>query len=173
MRMQSLFSLPRRRGGDGVPPAQLQRGAIIVEFALVAPLLLLLIMAIMDLSTMMWVNLSMQHAVREAGRYALTMRNDGYTSAGARQMQVVQVIKENSMGMYDKLKPRIKVTLNGSPYSYDGSDASGFGTGMFGVSGDLVVMQLDCTWTLMTPLMRPFFHGGEYKFSVATVFNNE
>lgn len=171
MKIKPLFGWLHR--GRGAQSARRQRGAAMVEFALVAPLLFLLIMAIMDLSMLLWVNLTMQHAVREAGRYALTMRNDGYTSAGARQMQVVQVIKENSMGMYDQLKPHIKITLNGTPHDYGGADASGFSSDMFGSSGDMAVMQLDCTWRLMTPLMRPFFSGGEYKFSVATVFNNE
>lgn len=148
-----------------------QRGATMVEFALVSPLLFLLMMATIDLSAMMWANLSMQHAVREGARYALTGRTDGYASAGDRYLQVIQAIKSNSMGVYNMVNPRIEVKLNGATTSYGNS--SSYGSNMFGSSGDLVVLKFDCTWRLMTPLMRPFFTGGSYKFSVATTFNNE
>jgi hypothetical protein len=147
-----------------------QRGVALLEFALVAPLLFLLLMAVMDLSMMMWVNLSMQHAVREGGRYALTGRSDMDTT-GSRTGQVLKRIRQGSMGFYDRLKPALTITINGVPSSYNfGSTGSGT---MFGKSGELVLLRLDCTWPLLTPMMRPFFNGNEYKFSVATSFRNE
>lgn len=170
MRIKPKSVAARRTRGQQTKQ-QRQRGATLVEFALVSPLLFLLMMATIDLSALMWADLSMQHAVREGARYALTGRTDGYASAGDRYLQVIQAIKDNSMGVYDKVNPRIEVKLNGTDSSYGSSSA--YDSGMFGGAGDLVVLKFDCTWPLMTPLMRPFFSGGTYKFSVATTFNNE
>ena len=54
---------PRRRG---------ERGTSTIEFALVAPVLFLLLCIAMDTGVMLWVNLTMQYAVREGARYAVT-----------------------------------------------------------------------------------------------------
>jgi len=66
---------------------------------------------------------------------------------------------------YTLVNPVISVTVNGTPVAY--------GANMFGGPGDLVVLQLNCTWSLLTPLIAPFFNGGAYTFSVAATMRNE
>lgn len=151
--------------------ARRQHGATLVEFALVAPFLMLMITAVIDLSTLLWVDLTMQHAVREGARYALTGRSDGYARAGDRARQVIEAVKLNSFGVFDRVKPVIQVTVNGSLATY--RDTTAYRPDMFGNSGDLVLLQFDCSWPLMTPLMRPFFSAGTYTFKAATTFRNE
>jgi len=48
------------------------KGQAIVEFALAALIFFSLLFAIIDLCIMLYVNLTMQHAVREGARYAIT-----------------------------------------------------------------------------------------------------
>jgi len=36
-----------------------------------------------------------------------------------------------------------------------------------------VVLRLDCTWKLATPIVAAFFPNGEYKFTVAATMQNE
>ena len=50
------------------PPAQ--RGQAIVEFALVAPILIILIMGVFDLGLAFFTNITLQNAAREGARYA-------------------------------------------------------------------------------------------------------
>ena len=49
-----------------------QRGVATIEFALLAPVLFLLLCIAMDLGVALWVNLTMQYAVREGARYSVT-----------------------------------------------------------------------------------------------------
>lgn len=143
-----------------------QRGASAVEFAIVAPLVFFLLFAIIDLCVLFWVNLTMQHAVREGARYAVTGLGDLAPQGNAqRHLAVIEKIKENSMGLYDRVSPRI----NGIGYG----NADQYSAGMFGASGQVFVLRLDGTWPLMTPVVQPFFEDGKYRFSVAATMRNE
>ena len=150
-----------------------QRGATTVEFALIAPILLLLLCVALDLGIALWVNLTMQYAVREGARYAVTGQDnlDPDTSDQQRYLAVIQEIKTSSMGLYNMVAPSYTVTVNGTAQSY--STQTSYSTGMFGNPGDIIVLQLNCTWSLLTPLIAPFFNGGAYTFSVAATMRNE
>jgi len=144
-----------------------QRGASAVEFAIVAPLLFFLLMAIVDLCVLFWVNLTMQHAVREGARYAVTGLADLDQNAQNQQryLAVIQKIKDSSMGLFDRVKPEI----NGIDYG----DPTHYNAGMFGTSGQIFVLKIDCQWPVFTPLLQPFFQNGIYHFSVAATMRNE
>ncbi|WP_194721724.1 TadE/TadG family type IV pilus assembly protein [Noviherbaspirillum malthae] len=143
-----------------------QRGASAVEFAIVAPIVFFLLFAIVDLCVLFWVNLTMQHAVREGARYAVTGLSDLAPQGSAqRHLAVIEKIKENSMGLYDRISPRINGIGYGNPDQY--------GAGMFGASGQVFVLRLEGTWPLMTPVVQPFFEDGKYRFSVAATMRNE
>lgn len=149
------------------------KGQSTIEFALAAILLLVLLFAIIDLAAMFYVNLTMQHAVREGARYAITGRSD----LGAdRRSALIAKIKGQSMGLYDKnihnpRDPSISVIRpSGVTFSnYSGTPV----TGDPGQAGETIVVSLTYTWPLMTPLMKPFFPGGAYTFTVKTTMRNE
>lgn len=126
---------------------------MLVEFAIIAPVFVLLIIAVIELSMMYFANLTMQHAVREGARYSIT----GHTTA-----EVIQKIKDSSMGMYAKVNPVI--TVNGN---------TTVGPTLFGAAGDIAVISLDCSWTLTTPMMKVFFKDGKAHFVVAATMRNE
>jgi Flp pilus assembly protein TadG len=150
-----------------------QRGVSTVEFALIAPVLFLVMCAAFDLGLTMWVNMTMQYAVREGARYAVTGQDnlDPNTSDQQRYLAIIQEIKNSSMGLYNMVNPSYTVTINGTAQSY--SNQSSYSTGMFGNPGDIIVLQLNCTWPLLTPLIQPFFTNGTYSFSVAATMRNE
>ena len=77
-----------------------QSGATILEFALVAIIVLSLLFAIVDLSLMLFANLAMQHAVRSGARYAVTGRED--IDPGGRRLAVIKKIEDSSIGLCKK-----------------------------------------------------------------------
>ncbi|MEN3295398.1 MAG: hypothetical protein V7642_4651 [Burkholderiales bacterium] len=158
MTMQAIMRKPARRE---------ERGASAVEFAIVAPLLFFLLIAIVEICALFWVNLTMQYAVREGARYAVTGRSDldPNPTNDRRYRAVIEAIRENSMGLFDRVQPRINNINYGDPNAYNDD--------MFGKAGEIFVLRIDCNWPVMTPILRPFFAGGNYQFSVATTMRNE
>lgn len=150
-----------------------QKGQTLVEFALVLPVLFLLIFGIVDLGVMFYVNLTMQYAVYQGTRYAVTGRSDLGTD---RKSALITKIKNSSNGLYDKnmhvpKDPEIfvitpsKVTFN----NYTGTPI----TGNPGRPDDIIVVSLTYTWPLLTPMFKPFFLGGNYTFTVKSTMKNE
>lgn len=155
----------RQRRQAGAP--RLQRGATIVEFAIIAPVFILLMIGVIELSMVYFANLTMQHAVREGARYAVTGQNnlDPNTANQQRYQAVLQKIKDSSMGMYDKVAPTVSVT--------NMSGGSNSGAGTFGNAGDIIVISLDCNWPMVTPMMAAFFSNGKAHFVVSATMRNE
>jgi Flp pilus assembly protein TadG len=146
-----------------------QRGSAAVEMALIAPVVLLLMMGIIEFSLVFFSTLTMQYAVREGARYAITGRadKDPATANQQRYLAVLQTIKDNSMGIYNTVNP--VVSVNGKSYA----SASAYSSNMFGGPGDIVVLRLDCAWPVTTPLINAFFPGRKYAFAVAATMQSE
>ena len=68
------------------------RGQTLVEFALVAPVLFLLVFGIIEFGLLLHAYITMQHAVDEAARYAVT--GEGYDlPAGTREARIIEVAR--------------------------------------------------------------------------------
>ncbi|MGK5056905.1 pilus assembly protein [Janthinobacterium lividum] len=153
------------------------RGAALVEFALIAPILFFLIAMIMELGVMFWVNLTMQYAVREGARYSITGQNnlDPASANKQRYEAVLKKINDSSLGLYAMVSPVVVVNgVSQAPSAYNNN--------MFGAAGDIVVLQVNCTWPVITPawrlmaLLNPKTSTsapGQYAFSVAATMRNE
>ncbi|MHB9833485.1 TadE/TadG family type IV pilus assembly protein [Paraburkholderia terrae] len=155
----------RRRG---------QLGVATLEFAFIAPILFFLLCMVMDLGVALWVNLTMQYAVREGARYAVTGQTglDPNQKSPQRYLAVIQEIKDQSMGLYPLVNPSYAITVNSGKAQNYASDAS-YSSSMFGNPGDIVVLQINCAWPMITPMIRSFFPGGFFNFSVAATMRNE
>jgi Flp pilus assembly pilin Flp len=166
-------SAAMRRGFLSHRSQRRQAGATAVEFALLAAIFMTVLISIAELSMLFFVNLTMQHAVREGTRYAVTGRSNLHQSSNQQRYEaVIQGIRNNAMGRFDQVSPVIVVTLNNdSPTSYSAPGA--YSPGMFGGPGDIIVLRLDCSWPLLTPVWRSLFNGGKYAFSVAATMRNE
>jgi Flp pilus assembly protein TadG len=145
-----------------------QSGATVVEMAIIAPVFLLILLSLIELSMMFFATLTMQYAVREGARYAITGQSnlDPGTSNQQRYNAIIYSIKDNSLGLYDKLAPVISV--NGTSYA-----STTYNSGMFGAAGAIIVLQLDCDWVVTTPFLSSMFTNGKYHFAVAATMRNE
>jgi Flp pilus assembly protein TadG len=148
-----------------------QRGVAAVEFALAAILFFTLLFSILDWSYLFFVNLTMQHAVREGARYAVTGQsaldpaNDGRRCEAAREK-----IRIESMGLYDQTSSEtIFKTINPAT-----GNIADLGSGCYG-AGDLIIIQVKSKVSPITPFIRSFFSAtnNEYQFSVSTTMKNE
>ena len=152
-----MFKIPRR-----------QSGATLVEMAIIAPVFLLVLVSLIELSMMFFATLTMQYAVREGARFAITGQSttDGYAASQQRFETVVAKMRDNSLGMYQKLNAQISV--NGTGYQ-----VKNYSNAMFGGAGTLNVIKVDCEWVVSTPLLSQFFTNGKYSFAVAATMRNE
>lgn len=142
--------------------ARRERGGSLVEFALVAPLVILLIMAALELAILFWVNLTLQHAVREGARYAVT--GQGGT---LREQLALQRIVEQSMGLYQRVQPVLRINRADAS-----SDPTQILPGAMGAGGELLLLQIDGAWPVASPLLQPWL-GTVYRFRVAATMRNE
>ncbi|MGT2473896.1 TadE/TadG family type IV pilus assembly protein [Paraburkholderia terrae] len=164
--------VPRARRSQGRRRGQL--GVATLEFAFIAPILFFLLCMVMDLGVALWVNLTMQYAVREGARYAVTGQTglDPNQKSPQRYLAVIQEIRDQSMGLYPLVNPSYAITVNSGKAQSYASDAS-YTSSMFGNPGDIVVLQINCAWPMITPMIRSFFPGGFFNFSVAATMRNE
>ena len=129
-------------------------------------------MAIVDLSHMYYVNLTMQHAVREGARYAVTGQTgldpDPAVSAMDRCNAARQRIIDGSVGLFTRVSAQV---------SFKTVDAAGnvvtLGSGSCYGAGQIIVISVDANVDLITPLMKPLFANGEYAFNVSATMRNE
>lgn len=147
-----------------------EKGVAIIEFSIVATLLFALLFTIVDFALFGYVKLTMQHAVREGARYAITGRNDldpDEDSDGdkERAKAILQKIDLSSNGLLSRVvvTDGIKVKSNGT-YITDGT---------FGASGEAIVLEFDCEWPTVSPIIYPLLNDGKYSFTVKTAMKNE
>ncbi|CAG2156817.1 TadE/TadG family type IV pilus assembly protein [Cupriavidus numazuensis] len=161
--------MPNRRFIPSLRRRRHDTGASAVEFALVAPIFFLLLFSIADFGMMMFANLTMQNAVREGARFAVTGQTtlDPADTSSQRFQAVQQKIHDSSLGIYDMSNASITTWVNGS------TTPQSSGAGMYGNAGDLVVIEVDCSWPLLTPVVAAFFPSGKYTFKVAATMRNE
>ena len=174
-----------------------EKGSSALEFALVAVLFFAMLFSIVEYALMSYINLTMQHAVREGTRYAVTGQKlpgswdpnqDPRYLFDDRFRAMVAKIKDQSMGFFDRvLNPDGDIVVENvsgtdikSPFEWDfngdgDTDDPGEKWNAYvpGDPGEIIVIRLHCTWPVITPLLRPFFSGGEYNFTVASTMRNE
>ncbi len=145
-------------------------GQSLLEFALSATVFVVALCAVFEFGFMFFSQLTLQNAVRQAGRYAITGNCGTGGSNGSncfvsgpsdRLNQILQVVTNYSFG----LKPTVSVTcIQGSCPSYAGS-----GTNNAGGPGDTVQIAATYTWK---PLIFPQYLS-PYTFTVSSTFRNE
>jgi Flp pilus assembly protein TadG len=155
-----MTCLPRRL----VARFKNDRGANLVEAALITPLLLMITFAIIEFGALFYVYLALEHGVGEATRYAVT----GQAQAGqTREASIKQAMRNAARTLelpddafaFSYLPPTATV---GTPWIP--------GTGG---PGDIGKVAVTYTWDLYTPLIRPFFDNGRITLVVESAMRNE
>ena len=141
------------------------KGANLVEAAIITPLLLLLTLAIVDFASMFYCYLALEHGVSQATRYAVTgqqMSSGGSPIGREASIKSAMRVAAPTLTIPDSAFSFSFMPLNGSSWS------SGLGG-----PNDVGRVTINYTWRFMTPLIRPFFTGGQINLRVQSTMKNE
>lgn len=172
-------------------------GATLVEFALIAPTLMLFVMGIIEVAMILFVSTLLEGSVREAGRYGIT----GYVYQGFDRIAIIRkIVEQNTIGLVDMDKVKIE-TLTYQSFSAVGqpepfsdtngngqrdageafNDVNGNGTwdddmGVNGAGGpgDIVVYTITYDWPLLTTFLGDLMgRAGIMQLSASYAVRNE
>ena len=134
-----------------------RRGQGLVEFALVLPLVLFLFFGVFEFGRFFFSRLTLQHAVSEATRFAVTgnVLPDTLGNPMSRANSIISVIHKNAETL----------NLEVGQVTIDPSDAGG--------PGDVVRVSANFTFQFMIPGYTAMFPDGQLEFSVSTAMKNE
>jgi Flp pilus assembly protein TadG len=177
--------------------AECRRGTAVMEFALIAPVAVLSIIGLLELSMIMFVQSLMEGGLREASRFGIT----GYIPPGmTREERILEIVASNTIGLVDmetvevitKVYPSFSDVNQPEPFtdqnangSYDAgepfTDSNGngqwdsdMGTAGIGGPGDIVRYTLTYDWPLLTPVLSSIIGtGGKIKLSATAAVRNE
>jgi Flp pilus assembly protein TadG len=143
----------------------------LVEFAVVLPLFFLLMFGIIDMGHLYWVQVTLENAVRQAGRFAVTGQSlpnpNNPAQNQSRLASIVAVAQKAAPGL-DLSKILITSGEGGSSVSTNGSASAG------GLPGDTVTISLTTHLTLFTNLMGHFYGTNDVDtFTESVTFRNE
>jgi len=157
--------------------ARCRDGAAALEFALVLPPLLLILLGMFEVSMVMFTQASMEGALREAARYGVTGQNS--SDPASRESQILSLIDQYTLNLVDMTKASISYkvynsfTSIGTPEPFGDSNGNGKydagepytdvnGNGHWDAdqgkngAGDyaqVVQYTIDYDWPLMTPFI--------------------
>jgi len=139
-----------------------------LEAAIIVPLLLLLTFSIVDFGGLFYCYLALENGVSQATRFAITG---------------TQVPDPNNPGQFlspsdaiiaamQNATPTLTIPTSAFTFSHLPTGATSW-VGGTGGPGDVNKVAVDYTWTLMTPLIRPFFTNGQLQIHVESAMKNE
>lgn len=155
-----------------------ERGATIVEFAVVLPVLLLAVIGIIEVAIVLFISSTIESAVFEASRFGVTGNND--VPGVTREDRVRDIVERRTYGLVDMDRVEIEALVYatfadiGQPEPFtdananasydigeDYIDVNGNGQwdpdmGAAGLGGpsDVVVYRLSYSWGILTPIVR-------------------
>jgi Flp pilus assembly protein TadG len=137
------------------------RGATLIEAAIITPILLLLTFSIVDFGALFYVYLALENGASQATRYAVT----GQTISG-------QTREESIKAAMRSATPTLTITDAMFAFSFLPPGGSTWQTGTGG-ENDIGKVTVTYPHTLMTPVIRPFFTGGQLNIQVESAMKNE
>ncbi len=190
--LNALRVEPARHSGF----ARAQDGVTALEFAMIAPVFLLIVTGIIEFAMIMFTTTVMESATNSTSRMGKT----GYNTAGlTRQQSIIASVANRTAGLLDaskitvtskvytdfasvgKPEPCISPTtppcpgvagVNYNDINGNGTWDSDMGAAGLGSQGDVVVYSVSYPWPIMSPLMVPLL-GSIYTITVRSVVRNE
>jgi Flp pilus assembly protein TadG len=165
-----------RTGLPLIKRSQSCRGQALVEFTLVAMFFFLLAFAAMDFSWLLFNQMNMQDAVREAARYASTGNSNGaldpVTGAPSRAASIIKVLNNSKVGTQIS-SIVISNSVPGAVCNTGSVPPTGMPAGCAGGPGAIVTIQVNCNVPLLTYALGGIFTGNQFGFTVQASFKNE
>jgi hypothetical protein len=143
-------------------------GANLLEAAIITPLLLLLTFAIVDCASLFYAYLALENGVSQATRFAVTGNTKDDPGQPGAQMSRADSIK----AALREATPTLRIPDNAISFSHLPQGAQNW-VGGVGAPNEIEKLSVDYTWSLMTPLLRPFFDHGEIHLRVDSAMKNE
>ena len=143
-------------------------GQSLIEVALSLMLLLIFSMAAMDFGHLFATKLTLQNAVRQAGRYAITgqcITGLNGTCSVTRYNSVVQTLQNTSIGYLN--------SSNTTDVSITCTNGGGGCPNSAGGPGDMVTISVSYPYRFLSPLLAAFFPNRSYTVTVGASFTNE
>lgn len=133
------------------------RGSTVIEFAMVLPFIALLFMGILDFGRYYFTRMTLQHAVHEAARFAVTGNTleDSNGDPMSRAESIKQVIMEQAS----------ELDLDVSRLDVDPADGGG--------PGEVVTVIGGFTFEFLTPGIKAMVPGGSHDFTISASMRNE
>jgi Flp pilus assembly protein TadG len=138
------------------------RAQAMVEFILVLPMFLFLIFAVFDYGRLFLMQMNVENAIQEAGRFASTGNHlADPKNPGQNLSRVNSIILAVQQAAFDTNITNVQISsLNG-------------GSGSAGGPGDTVTVSVTTDLKLMTPFVGQFFRNGKFTFTSSATFKNE
>jgi len=157
---------------SGTSRQRLTKGQSAVEFAMVGGLFFLLLFAVIDYGYLFFVQMNVQQAIDDGGRFASTGNHTTVTTGGttttlSRLQSIINTI-QNEISV-----PGINVASNLVVCSTLGGCSNTGGSAPAGGPEDTVTLTLTTSMPLFTPGLSALFSGGAYTFTASTTFKNE
>lgn len=140
-----------------------------VEIAFALSIFVLLIMTSIDFGWMISTKLTLQNAVRQAGRYAITgqcFTGSNGTCTATRYNSILTTVENYSLGNINSNNVGTVVTLSCTNQGGGCPDNAGG-------PGDIVTISVNFPYPFITPLVAPFFPNHSYRIKVSAAFTNE
>jgi len=137
------------------------RGTSLLETALVLPLLLLITFSIIEFGAMFYAYLALENGVSQATRYGIT----GNVQTGLSRDDSIKAAMRDAT-------PTLTIDDAAFSMSHLPEGGSSWLAGPGG-PGEIEKVTVDYNYDIMTPLLRPFFSGGQFHIQVASSMKNE
>ncbi len=177
--------------------ARCRKGVAALEFGLAAPVVLIAVAGLMDISAVMFVQSLMEGALRDASRYGIT----GYIPAGTtREDEIRRIIADDTLGLIDMNRVVIQTLVYpgfsdvGQPEPFLDANGNGvrdpgesytdlngngqwdadIGTAGLGGPGQVVEYKISYDWHVLTPVTVSFMgDNGVLPLSASLSVRNE
>ena len=137
-------------------------GQAMVEFLLVAPVFFFLIFAVFDFGRLFFVEMEIENAVQEAGRFASTGNHlPDPNNPG------------QSLSRVNSIIAAVQQAASGTQIASTQISSLRGGQGSAGGPGDTVTVSVTTNLKLMTPIIARGFPNGMYTFTSSATFKNE
>ncbi len=143
-------------------------GTNMLEAAIITPLLLLLTFSVVDFASMFYVYLALENGVSQATRFGVTGQTMANPLNPSTQLNRAESIK---LAMR-QATPTLTIDDSAFTFTFMTPPGGSWSSGTGG-PGDIGKVTVDYTWSVMTPLIRPFFPSGQMHFTVSSSMKNE
>jgi Flp pilus assembly protein TadG len=145
-----------------------EAGATLIEAALIIPLLMLFTFGTIDFASLFYAYLALENGISQATRFAVTgnQMNDPANPGNllSRTASIETAMRQAT--------PTLTLADTAFTFTHMPSGGGGWIAGVGGPS-DIEKVSVNYTWTILTPIIRPFFTGGQITLHAESAMKNE